>query len=373
MDVALEIRLGEESFRLRQQRFLAAALHHAALVEGQSAEAAAAEAAPAGGEGELHFGQGRHAAGLVVAGMPAAAVGQAVDPVQLGAVKGPGRRVGHHEFVLAVGLDQPFSGYGVAVFILQGKASGVFPPVLPHAVEGGQHDAVEHGGGVLGLIHGAVHVGDLVDGQARVQGFRYLHHGAFAHAEGDEIGLGVQQQGTLQGIGPVIVVGQPSQGGFDAADDDGDIAVDPPHQVGIDHAGVVRPKARASAGGVGVGAAPLFGHGVVVHHGVHVAAGDQKGQPRLAADRDGIRVLPVGLGDDGHLEAMAFQHPADDGRPEGGVVHVGVGQQIDEVRLLPAPLLHILFVYRQKAVHRAIVTEIRRKGNAAAAFACERL
>ena len=81
----------------------------------------------------------------------------------------------------------------------------------------------------------------------------------------------------------------------------------------------------------------------MVHHGVHIAAHHQKAQSRLAQRTDGIGILPVRLGNDAHLIPRRLQHAADDGVAEGRMIHIGVTDDIDEVALLPAALLHVLF------------------------------
>ena len=61
MDVALEVGMLRHARRLGQQRVMAARLDDAALVEGQGAEAAAAEAAPVGDQAEFDLLQRRDA------------------------------------------------------------------------------------------------------------------------------------------------------------------------------------------------------------------------------------------------------------------------------------------------------------------------
>ena len=79
----------------------------------------------------------------------------------------------------------------------------------------------------------------------------------------------------------------------------------------------------------------------MVYHGIHVAAHNQETQPRLSQNVDGLGIFPVGLGKNADLITGGLQHPADDGVAEGGVVHIGVADDIDKVALLPAPGLHI--------------------------------
>ena len=119
-------------------------------------------------------------------------------------------------------------------------------------------------------------------------------------------------------------------------------------QIAVDHRGVVGPLAHLAAGGVGVGLPAVVGDGVVVDHGVHVAAGDQKAQTGLAVDVDGSGLAPVGLGDDAHLITGLLQDPGDDGVAEGMVIDVGVADDIDEIALFPAAIDHVLSAKGEK-------------------------
>jgi hypothetical protein len=93
----------------------------------------------------------------------------------------------------------------------------------------------------------------------------------------------------------------------------------------------------------------VLGDGIVVDHGVHVAAGYQETQAGTAVDVDGLGILPVRLGDDAHRVAVALQNTADDGVAKGMMIHIGVTDNIDKVALVPATVDHILFAYGKKA------------------------
>ena len=58
VDVALELRVGDDLLGLGQDGFVAPGLDDPSLVEGEGAEAARAEAAPAGDQAELHLRDG---------------------------------------------------------------------------------------------------------------------------------------------------------------------------------------------------------------------------------------------------------------------------------------------------------------------------
>ena len=242
---------------------------------------------------------------------------------------------------MRVGLNEPVPAERVHVLILRVKAAGVGEGVCFELVPRGQHhgviDLVER----AGAVHGSVDVGDLLDRQPCVKCFGELDDGAFPHAVDDKVRARIKQDGALQAILPVVVVGEAAQARLDAAQDDGRILEGAADEVAVHDGRMVGPKPHAPSRRVGVGAAVLPRHGVVVDHGVHVARRDEEGKPRLAERRDACGIAPVGLGDEAHLVAVRLEQPADDGRSEAGMIHVGVAADIDEVALVPAAGLHV--------------------------------
>ena len=343
-DVALEVRVCREGTCLLHDALVAPYLQDAPLVEGDGAEAALAKAAAVGRNGEAHLVkvEGRYATRGVVVRVPRAGVGQLVDGVQLGRGEWRLRRVLHHEEVVGrVGLHQAVGRHGVHVAVLHGKAAGVVEAIRTQVVKGGEKVVVVDLVQRVGLVDRPADPGDLVDGKTGVQGLRHLHDGLFAHAVEDEVGAGVKQDGALEGVRPVVVVGKAAQARLDAAQHDGGVLVRAADEVGVDHAGVVGARPHDAPGGVEVLAAAALGYGVMVDHGVHVAGGDQEGQAGLAQDGNALGVVPVRLANHAHLEAVGLQGARDDGHAKAGVVHVGVSADVDEVALLPAAGLHV--------------------------------
>ena len=368
VDVALEILILHHQLCFLQNGFVASGLDDPPLMEGQGAEGAGAEAAPVGHQTEFDLLDGRHATGFFVAGVVGAAVGKLVDGIHLLGAQGLLGRILHHIF-LAVGLRQPLGGEGVAVGVLDFEGLGIELFVGLHFLKGRQHKG---GQAVVQLLcpeHSSIHKGDVSGFQPGVQGIRQLHDAPLAHAIHENVRLRIQQNGALHGVRPVVVVPQPPQAGLNAADEDGHIGVGLADQVAVAHRGVVRALAHDAAGGEGIGFPSALGDGVVIYHGVHIAAADQKAQPGTAVDVDGLGILPVRLGDDAHAVAVAFQHPADDGVTEGGVIHIGIPDDIHKVALLPAPVQHILsadgekiHILPPKSVIFSIIPEMRGKG-----------
>ena len=186
---------------------MAPGLDDSPLVKGEGAEAARAEAAPAGDQAELHLRDGRHAAQLFVAGVVGPGVGQVVDVVHLLLGKGLLGRVLHHEEVGTVGLDEPLGGERVGVAGLDAEALGVASAVLYNLVVAGQRDGLHRLVRLPAGEDGAVDPGDVPGVHSAVEGVGDLHHGPLTHAVHQKIGLGVQQDGALALAGPVVVVG----------------------------------------------------------------------------------------------------------------------------------------------------------------------
>ena len=316
-------------------------------MEGQRAEGTGTETAPVADQTELNLFNGGDAAGLLIAGMVGAAVGEGVDIVHFLGGQGLLGRVLNH-IQVTEGLGKPFGGEGIAVAILNFEGLGIFPLVLLQLLIAGKYDGGQALVQFLHAEHGAVDVGDVPDIHAGIQSVGHLHDAPLAHAIEQQVRLRIQQDGPLHGLGPVVVVGKSAQAGFDTADDDGDFLIGLTDQIAVHNSGVVGSLAHHTAGSVGIGFAPVLGDGIVVHHGVHIAAGDQETQSGAAIDIDGGRLFPVRLGDDAHLVARLFQHTADDGVAEGVVIHIRVTDYIDKIALIPAPVNHILFAKGEK-------------------------
>ena len=371
--------LGHQLAGLGQDGFLAAGADAASLMQGQRAEGtAAATAAMAGDAGAQHL-VGRD--GLAVAGMGRAGVGQGVDLVHLFRGQGAGRgrqhqgAVAHHLLgpgVLAVhllfqhlGQAQQFRGLGL------------------HGLVGGQLHArqIEP---FFGQIHGdvvLVHLGqpgravDTVQALAFGQTAGAFQHGQFAHAVDEQVGLGIQQDGAAQAVGPEIVMGGAAQRSLDAAQDHRQAGEGLAGQVGIDQTGAVGTRTGLAAGGVGIIMA-LFAEGRVVgQHGVQRACADAHEKPGTAHDQQVVGRLPAGLGHDAHAEAVGHQPAAQQHGPEGRVVHIGVAVDQQHVQFLPAQGLHLGAVHGQEAglaVHPRVLERLVAGPGAGAGIAAVR-
>ena len=100
---------------------------------------------------------------------------------------------------------------------------------------------------------------------------------------------------------------------------------------------------RFPARSISVRGTMLFRHIIVIHHGIHIAGGNQKAQTGLPQYRDAGIVLPVRLGNNPYCISVGNQNPADNGMSKRGMIHIGIPDDIDKVQLLYSLLLHIFF------------------------------
>src|SRR6202041_1702096 len=79
-----------------------------------------------------------------------------------------------------------------------------------------------------------------------------------AHAEDDQVGLGIEHDGALYGVTPVVVMGQSAERGFDATGDDGHTGEGFAGALAIRDGGTIGPQADLTAGRIGVVVADLL-------------------------------------------------------------------------------------------------------------------
>ena len=253
----------------------------------------------------------------------------------------------HHK-LFSVRLSQPLGGERIAVGILSAKAFCISPLICFHLFIGGQHNGRKALIKAIRLKYRTVNVGDILHIQAGIQGIGNLHNASLTHTVHQQIRLRIQQNRPLQAFRPVIIVGKPPQAGLDTTNENRHILVNLPNQIAIYHRGIIRALAHHTTGSKGIVLPFVLGDGVMIDHRIHIAAGYQKAQPGLAQYVNRLGILPIRLGDDTHGIPGIFQHTADNGVTEGGVVYIGIGNDIHKVALLPAPGDHILFGNGQK-------------------------
>ena len=227
--------------------------------------------------------------------------------------------------------------------MLNGKAVGVRALVRLNLLKVGKADCIIDVLFIAGLVDRSVNVGDVADIKAGGQRVGDLRNAVFAHSVGNEVGAGIEKDGTAHSVGPVVVVAEPPQTGLNTADDDRCVFVCLADQVAVDNDCVVRALPDDAAGRVGVLMAALLGNRIVVDHGVHVAGRDQKAKPWLAVFRNARGIAPIGLADERDAITARLQQAADNCGAKARMVHVRVAADVDEVGLCDAFRYEILF------------------------------
>ena len=251
--------------------------------------------------------------------------------------------------MIGIGFRQPLSADRISVFLLKGKALRVQTLIGAHAFIIRQENGIVNIFPAGTLVYSPIHKSQIPDGDSGGESVRDLHNGALSHSVGNQIGPAVQKQGAFKTVGPVIIMRQPAQAGLDASQDNGRMPVDTADQIAVNDIRPVRPLPHEPAGRIGIGLSALSGYGIMVHHGIHVPGRDQKGKTRLPIYLDARRILPVRLGQNGHRIPVAFQHPSDNGRAKGWMIHIGVPDDVDKVRPFDSSAFQFFRRGRQKS------------------------
>ena len=274
-------------------------------------------------------------------------VGQLRYKVQLLPAQGHGGGIDHQDPV-PVALENGFAPDRVVLLVFDFSGQGVVPLAAGRLFEGGDGDVLKAAVRVLGGVGSSGNVGQRTRRLACGQAAGDLPGGPLPHAIDQQVRPRVKKDGAADRIIPVVVVGEPPQAGLQSADDHRRVRERFPGPVGVDDGGPVGAQAHFVPGAVGVGGAAFFGGSVVGHHGVDVAAADKHAVPGLAHSPEGVRAVPVRLGKDGGPIALRLQAAGNDGCAEGGMVHVGVGGDHQEVVVPPVPGLHLLAAYGEE-------------------------
>ena len=316
---------------LADDRVSAPALDDPALVVGEGAERTGAKTPPVADDREPDRFEGGY--GFGVGGMRRPRVGEFVDPVELLCGERHRWRV-LDDHGLWVWLRHTSPPYGILLAVVLRECACVDVAILLHLqIVGEDH--------VAGMVHtppglqvefmgGAGYIGERGDGFPGGEAAGDRDHLALAHAEDEEVGRGVGEDGLPDRIRPVVVVGEPPEARLDTADYDRgprEEGVDP---VGVDEGRPVGPE-EATPGGVDVRAPALEVRRKSVHQRVDVPGRDREEEARRAQPLEVGVAPPVGLGDDADREPGILEHPAEQRGTEGGVVDVGVAGDQDDI------------------------------------------
>ena len=348
MDVTLEEGMLGEAFNLFYNGFVAAGSYHAALVESKGTEVAAAETASVVDNGEAHFLNSGYAAHLFVHGVVLAGVGKSGNLVKLLLVKRHGGGIDYN-VALAVLLNDSLAADGVMLGVLNAAGLGVSGFIAANLSKGGNLNAGE--GADLGSAaadNGAAYIVHLRRLFACLQAAGDLTAGGLTHAVYEKIGARVNDGGAADFVLPIIIVSEAAQGCLHAADDKGQTGESLAHAVCVNDAGAVGTQSRLFAGTVKVLAAAALGGGVVSNHGVKVARREHTAVAGAAHGLYGLGIMPVGLGQKRHAEAVGLQQSAYNGRAERRVIHVGIARYQQKIIIIPATGFHVLAAYGEK-------------------------
>ena len=340
-EVAAKILHAGNLLYLAQDRTLAARLDKLPLVRRDGAEGAAAEAAAVDIHRVLdHLPRGDRAA-ILVAGVRGALVVQVERAIELLGREHRGGGI-HHDPLLARLLDECCGGVEQVALGLDGDEVLAEGLLRGEALLVGVQTQRLFGVETLdvGTVAAEGHLRNLAQQLGVVavaEGSRHLYNGAVAHAIDQQIGPRRGENRGVKSILPIVVVGQASQRGLDAAQHNGGVRKELLQDARIDRYGAVGAEARLTTGRVGVVVAQAEVGRVVVDHRIHRATRHGKEYARRAQLLEVAQVVaPIRLRYDRHAIPLGLQQTTDDGRPERGVVDVGVAREEHNVEFVPA-------------------------------------
>ena len=179
------------------------------------------------------------------------------------------------------------------------------------------------------------------------ESFCDLYDLMLAHTEHQKVSVGIHQNGRADGVIPIVVMREASEGCLKTADAERNIAPYTADSLAVNGDGAVGTLARNAACGIIVVAALALGGGVMRDHGVNIAAVDEKCEIRSA--EAAVIVIVLRLGENADLEACVLQHAGNDRCSKAGMVNVSIACDNDDVGRVPATRQHIFFCNRKES------------------------
>ena len=170
---------------------------------------------------------------------------------------------------------------------------------------------------------------------------RQLNDCPFCITKQQHVGLCIQQDRSAYFFAPVIKMCNTPKACLDASYDDRHVWIGFPATLGINNDRPVGPAPTNVTWRIGIVMANFLIRCVTINHGIHVARGNPKIEIRLSQDRKFFRPPPLGLRDDTNPETLRFQHPANNGHAEAGVIHIGIPGYNDHITAIPAQGIHL--------------------------------
>ena len=194
----------------------------------------------------------------------------------------------------------------------------------------------------------ATHIGDLLHRLLGRQAMGNFHDGPLGIAIQQQVALGIDHYAAAHLVAPVVVVGNATQRSFDAPQNHRHIFERLTATLAVHDGRAVGPFATHVARCVGIVTADLPVRGVAVDHGIHIARGHTPKQVGFAQGLKGVSAGPVRLRNDAHPKTLVFQHAANHGHAETGVVYIRVTRYQNDVAAVPAQLVHFGAAHGQK-------------------------
>lgn len=268
--------------------------------------------------------------------------GELVERIKVGAIKWECGRF-HDDGAVAVHLDETFATVGSLLGFNHLGQAEQFGFVGLEIFPGREDDTIFEvcGGGSLCAEEDG---GTSNASEMRIAGaetFNDLASRKLAHAIDEQVGFGLGHDGGAEFIFPVVVVSDTAHAGFHTSEHDRNAWESLSAHLGIDDGRVVGTFAWDTTGAVDILLTLMSCGGVVGEHGVEITRSDPDEELWGAHDLNGLDCGPIGLSDDADAQAFGFEHPADHGGPEGGVVDVGITRDDEHVELGPASGFHI--------------------------------
>ena len=193
------------------------------------------------------------------------------------------------------------------------------------------------------------YVVNLADSPSLSQGVAQGDGVLLAHAVEQEVGTAETQYWLEEFVLPIVVVGEPSQRGFDAAQHHGHVGEELFQYFRVDYAWVVGAHVVTRVRAVGVVVSHASVGGIAVHHAVHVARryGEEEAWPPQLLEIAEI-AMPVWLRHYRYLISSRLYDTPHGGSAEGRVIHVGVAREKDDIKLCPPAQLTFLLRCRQE-------------------------
>ena len=167
----------------------------------------------------------------------------------------------------------------------------------------------------------------------------------FAHSVNENIGAAFDKYRRPDPIVPIVVICKTAERCLKPADNNGHIGIYFSDLFAIDRDGAIGAFSGLVARRIGVVAAAFFCSGIVSHHGIYISRIYHKGIFRAAETFEIGIGFPVRLSQNSNPEALGLDNAGNNGGSECRMIHIGVPGYDDKIKLVPAPLFHVLFVY----------------------------